>query len=58
MTMVKYGSEAWMLWETEENLLDVSQRNYQRIILSTQLTDHIPNSNLCKNVVRSHFSGL
>ena len=46
MTLVKYGSEAWALRNADENLLDVFQRNWLRIVLGTRLTDRISNSRL------------
>ena len=46
MTVVKYGYEAWMPRKTDENLLDVFQRNCLRIVLGTQLTDLISNRRL------------
>ncbi|XP_065570475.1 uncharacterized protein LOC136033594 [Artemia franciscana] len=46
MTVVKYGSEALALRKTDENLLDVFQRNCLRIILGTRLTDRMSNSRL------------
>ena len=46
MTVVKYGSEAWVLRKADENLLDVFQRNCLRIVLGTRLTDRISNSRL------------
>ena len=35
MTVVKYGSEAWMLRNADEDLLDVFQRNNLHIVLGT-----------------------
>jgi hypothetical protein len=46
MLVVKYGSEAWVLRKVDEALLDVFQRNCQRIVLGTRLTDLISNSRL------------
>ena len=46
MTVVKYCSKAWVLQKTDENLLDVFQRNCLRIVLGTRLTDRISNSKL------------
>ena len=46
MTVIKYGSEAWALRKSDENLLDVFQRNCLRIILGTRLTDCISISRL------------
>ena len=46
MTVVQYGSEAWVLRKADENLLDVFRRNCLRIVLGTRLTDHISNSRL------------
>ena len=46
MTGVKYGSEAWALRKADEDLLDVFQKNYSRIVLGTQLTDRISNNRL------------
>jgi hypothetical protein len=48
MTVVKYGSEAWVLQKVYKDLLDVSQRNCLWIVLGTWLTDHILNSRLYK----------
>ena len=39
MTVVEYGSEAWMLRKTEEELLDVFQKKYLRVVLGTRLTN-------------------
>jgi len=39
MTVVKYGSEAWVLQKADEDLLDVFQRNCLRIFLGVRLTD-------------------
>ena len=44
MTVVKYGFEAWVFQKTDEDLLDVFQRNCLRIIR--------------KSAVQSHFLGL
>ena len=41
MTVVKYGSEEWVLRKADENLLGVF-----RIVLGTRLTDRISNSRL------------
>ena len=46
MTVVKCGSEAYMLRKADENLLDVFQRNCLRIVLGTRMTDRISNSRL------------
>ena len=46
-TMVKYGSEEWTLRKTEEDLLDVFQRNCLQILLGTRLTGRISSSGLC-----------
>ena len=46
MAMVKYGSEAWVLRKTEEDSIDVFQRNSLRFVLGTRLTDRISNSRL------------
>ena len=46
MTVVKYGSEAWALRKTDEDLLDVFHRNCLRIVLGTQQIDLISNSRL------------
>ena len=46
MTVIKYSSEARALRKAGENLLDVFQRNYLRIVLGTRLTDRISNSRL------------
>ena len=40
------GPEAWALQNTDEDLLDVFQKNCQRIVLGTRLTDRISNSRL------------
>ena len=48
MTLVKNGYETYALRKTEEDLLDVFQRNCQRNALGTRLTDHISNSWLYK----------
>ena len=45
MTVVKYGSEAWVLQNTDD-LLDVFQINCIRTVLGTRLTDRISNSRL------------
>ena len=53
-TVVKLGYDTWGLRNTENDLLDVFQRNYLRILLGIRLTDRISNSNLCeKNIVQS-----
>ena len=46
MTVVKYGSEVWLLRKADENLLNVFQKNSLRIFLGTRLTDRISNSRL------------
>ncbi|XP_065568986.1 uncharacterized protein LOC136032640 [Artemia franciscana] len=46
MTVVKYGSEAWVFRKSDEDLLDVFQRSCLRIVLSTRLTDRTSNSRL------------
>jgi len=46
VTMVKNGSEAWVLRKTDENTLDVFQRNYLRVVQGTRLTNRISNSGL------------
>ena len=59
MTMVKYGSVAWALRKTEEDLLDVFQINSLRIALGTQLTNRISNSRLhekCGSILLSKKS--
>ena len=48
ITVVKHGSEAWALRKTDEDLLDVFQRNCLRIVLGIRLTDRISNSRLCR----------
>ena len=45
-TVVKYGSETWVLRNMEEDLLDIFKRNCPRIVLDTRLTDHISNNKL------------
>ena len=44
MTVIKYGSEAWTLRRTDENSLDIFQRNCLRIVL--RLTDRVLNNTL------------
>ena len=46
MTVVKYASEAWALQKTDEDLLDVFQRNCLGIVLGTRLTDRFLNCRL------------
>ena len=46
MTVVKYGSEAWLFRKADEALQDVFQKDYLRIVLGTRLTDRISNSRL------------
>jgi len=46
ITVVKYSSRIWELQETEEDLLDVFQRNCLRIVLGTRLTDRALNGRL------------
>ena len=48
MTVVKHGSEAWVLGKADEDLLDVFQRNCMRVVMGTRLTDRISNSRLYK----------
>ena len=48
MTVVKYDSVSWALQKTDEDLLDVFQRNCQQIVLGTRLPDRIPNSRQCE----------
>ena len=48
MTVVKYGSETWVLRKVDEDLLDVFQRNCLRIVLGTRLTERISISKLCE----------
>ena len=48
MTVIQYGSEAWELRKTEEDLLDVFHINCLRIALGTRLTDGMFNSKLYK----------
>ena len=43
MTVVKYGSEAWVLRKLDEDLLDVLQKNCLWIVLGIRLTDRSPN---------------
>ena len=57
MTVVKYGSEAWVLRKADENLLDVFQRNCLRIVLGTRLTDRISNSRLYEKCGSIPLSG-
>ena len=57
MTVVKYGSEAWVLRNADENLLDVFQRNCLRIVLGTRLTDRISNSRLYEKCGSIPLSG-
>ena len=47
-TVVKYGSEKWALRKADKDLLEVFQRNWQRFVLDTWLTDRISNSRWCK----------
>ncbi|XP_065584543.1 uncharacterized protein LOC136043555 [Artemia franciscana] len=46
MTVVKYGSEAWAHRKSDEDLLDIFQRNCLGIVLGIRLTDRISNSGL------------
>ena len=56
MTMVKYDSETWAAHRKEEDdLLNIFQRIYGRIVLCTRLTDRISYNKLYGNVVRTHF---
>ena len=48
MTVVKYGSEEWMLRKADEDLLDVFKKNCLQIFLDTQLDERISNSRLYK----------
>jgi len=57
MTVVKYGSEAWVLRKKDENSLDIFQRNCLRIVLGTRLTDRITNSRLYEKCGSIPFSG-
>ena len=45
-TLPWYGSEAWTLWKTEEDLLDGFQRNCLWLVLGTRLTNRISNSRI------------
>ena len=56
MTMVKYGSEAWVQRKADEVLLGVFQRNCLRTVLGTRLTDRISNSRLYKKCSLIPFS--
>ena len=56
MTVVKYGSEAWALRKTDEDLLDVFRTNCLRTVLGTRLTDRISNSSLYENCGSIPFS--
>jgi hypothetical protein len=47
-TVVKYGSEVWGLEKSDEDLLDVFQRNCLQIVLGTHVTDHVSNCRLYK----------
>ena len=38
--VVKHDSKTWVLWNTEENLLDVFKKNCLRIILGAHLPNH------------------
>ena len=46
MTVVKYGSEAWVLQKADKDLLVVFRGNCLRVVLGTRLTDCISNSRL------------
>ena len=58
MTVVKYGSEAWALRKTDENLLDVFQGNCPRIFLVPGRLTIFQTVGCTKNVVQSRFLGL
>ena len=47
-TVVKYNSGALVLRKTNEDWLDVFQRNCIRIVLGIRLTDSISKSRLCE----------
>jgi hypothetical protein len=44
MTIVKYGPEVWMLRKTDEDFLDVFQKNCLPIVLDTRISS----SKLCE----------
>ena len=44
--MVKCDSETWYFRKRRENLLDIFHRNCIWIVLKTNLTDNVSNSNL------------
>ena len=54
--MVKYGSEAWALWHSDENLLDVFQRYCLRIVLGAWVTNRISNNRLFEKFGSVPFS--
>jgi len=56
MTVVKYYFEAWKLRRIDEDLLDVFQKNCQRIVVGTRLTDRISNNRLHKKCGSIPFS--
>ena len=56
ITVVKYGSEAYALRKTDEDLLHIFQRNHLQTVLGTRLTDHISNSRLYKKCGSIQFS--
>ena len=56
MIAVKYGSKAWAIRKREE--LYVFQRDYLRIVLTTQLTDYIQTVGCMKNKVETPFLEL
>ena len=43
VTVVVHGFETLGIQRADEDLLDVFQRNWVRIVLGTRLTDHISN---------------
>ena len=56
MTVVKYGSEAWMVRKADEDLLDVFLRNFLLIFLGTRSTDRISNNGLYEMYCSIPFS--
>ena len=57
MTVVKYGSESWVLQKEDKDLLDVSQRNCLRIVLGTRLTA-VVQILLSDSIMRERSKGL
>ena len=56
MTVVKFGSDAWAIGKTEEDLLDVCQKSCLRNGLGSWLSDRISNSRLyekCRSILLS-----